>query len=306
VPGRYPRALIADDLAAHRQLLTAILESQGLEVQAVADGIQAVELAKSVTFNLILMDVSMPLLDGLAATRLIREHEAAAARPRANIVIVTSHGDQADIQRSLDVGADAHVTKPVNLLEIIEAIGASRHPGDAVLSIKWRDGMEIDHGVIDEDHKTLIAIINEFLDPAHDDMTRSSRALDDLRHYASVHFAREEALQQAVLYPESAAHRRQHQALFRQLLAIRGQFEQLTARPAEGASETAAQGPSAASTKAQIGGLLQQWLFNHIIGSDFRMRPFAKAIEAQAGGVGSLALAVAAAERAEVKPANWV
>jgi len=302
----YARALVADDLAAHRQLLTAILESQGMEVQTVADGREAVTLAKSVAFNLILMDVSMPILDGLAATRLIRNHEAAAGRPPANIVMVTSHGDQADIQRSLDAGADAHVTKPVNLLEIIEAIGASRHPSADVLSIKWRDGMEIDHGVIDEDHKTLIAIINQFLDTANDDLTRSGRALEALGRYASVHFAREEALQQAVHYPERAVHQRQHQALFRQLLAIRSQFEQLTARPDTSASQTADQGPSIASTKAQIGGLLQQWLFNHIIGSDFRMRPFAKAIDAQAGTLSSLPLAVAAAERAEVKPANWV
>lgn len=305
MPDRHAVALIADDLTAHRQLLTVILESQGMEVQSVADGREALTLAKSVSFNLILLDVSMPLLDGWAAARLIRDHEAAAGRPRANIVMVTSHGDQADIQRSLDAGADAHVTKPINLLEIIEAIGKPRRPGDAVLSIKWRDEMEIDHGMIDEDHKTLIAIINKFLDTSHDDMTRSRRALDELGHYAAVHFAREEALQRAVLFPESAAHRRQHQGLVRQLLAIRGEFEQLTAQATQGASDPAAKAANSASTKARIGKLLQQWLFDHIV-SDFRMRPFAKAIAAQASGVGSLALAVAAAERAEVKRANLV
>jgi CheY-like chemotaxis protein len=102
MPDRCTRALIADDLAAYRQLLTAILESQGMEVQSVADGREAVAMAKSVAFSLILMDVSMPILDGLAATRLIRDHETSAGRPRANIVMVTSHGDRADIQRSLD------------------------------------------------------------------------------------------------------------------------------------------------------------------------------------------------------------
>ena len=116
------RALVADDHEGHQRLLSAILNSLGVEVDLASDGAQAVAAATRTSFNLILMDVSMPGLDGLAATRKIREHEAAQRWPRANIIMVTSHAEACDYSRSSEAGADGHVTKPLSIAGLLGAI----------------------------------------------------------------------------------------------------------------------------------------------------------------------------------------
>ncbi|HTK34172.1 MAG TPA: response regulator [Caulobacteraceae bacterium] len=120
------RALVVDDNPGHRQLLTAVLQSKGLDVFAVNDGREAVAIASSTCFALILMDASMPIMDGHTATRLIREHEVEAGWPRANIIMVTSHDTSADVARSRAAGADGHVNKPINVGELVAAIDARR------------------------------------------------------------------------------------------------------------------------------------------------------------------------------------
>jgi len=116
------RALVVDDNAGHRQLFFAILTSLGVTVDMASDGDEAVRAATACAYELILMDVSMPNLDGLEATRLIRENELAAGLPRANIIMVTSHGAPADFRRSQAVGADGHVTKPVDIAGLMAVI----------------------------------------------------------------------------------------------------------------------------------------------------------------------------------------
>ena len=117
--GEPMRALVADDHEGHQRLLCAILSSLGLEVDVAKDGAAAVAAAKATPFDLILMDVSMPVLDGLEATRQIREHEKTAGRARANIVVVTSHSEQADFALSSAAGADGHVTKPLSVAGLL-------------------------------------------------------------------------------------------------------------------------------------------------------------------------------------------
>jgi len=115
------RALVVDDNAAHRQLFFAILSSLGLDVDLAADGLEAVAAARSADYEFILMDVSMPNLDGFLATQLIREHEVKRGH-RSHIIMVTSHGAPSDFQRSQHVGADGHVTKPVDIAGLMAAI----------------------------------------------------------------------------------------------------------------------------------------------------------------------------------------
>jgi CheY-like chemotaxis protein len=116
--GEPMRALVADDHEGHQRLLCAILSSLGLEVEVAKDGAAAVAAAKATPFDLILMDVSMPVLDGLEATRQIREHEKATGA-RANIVVVTSHSEPADFALSRAAGADGHVTKPLSVAGLL-------------------------------------------------------------------------------------------------------------------------------------------------------------------------------------------
>ena len=116
------RALVADDHEGHQQLLSAILSSLGVEVDIACDGVEAVEAATQGRYDLILMDISMPRMDGLEATRRIRQHEKGAARPRTNIIVVSSHAEAADFASSQHAGADGHVTKPLSVAGLLGAI----------------------------------------------------------------------------------------------------------------------------------------------------------------------------------------
>ncbi|MBK1715310.1 hybrid sensor histidine kinase/response regulator [Rubrivivax gelatinosus] len=107
-PGR--RVLLAEDNLVNQEVARALLESAGLEVTIAADGRRAVELACSQPFDLVLMDVQMPVLDGLDATRSIR----ARLGRTLPIVAMTANAFGEDHDACLEAGMDGHIAKPVD------------------------------------------------------------------------------------------------------------------------------------------------------------------------------------------------
>ncbi|MBZ8141101.1 hybrid sensor histidine kinase/response regulator [Rubrivivax gelatinosus] len=107
-PGR--RVLLAEDNLVNQEVALALLESTGLEVSVAADGRRAVELACSQPFDLVLMDVQMPVLDGLDATRAIR----ARLGRTLPIVAMTANAFGEDHDACLEAGMDGHIAKPVD------------------------------------------------------------------------------------------------------------------------------------------------------------------------------------------------
>ena len=116
------RILYADDHAVNRQVVSMILESLGVAMTLVEDGAQAFDLARTSDFDLILMDVQMPIMDGLTATRLIRQHEVANGLPRTPIISLTANAMTDDVARSLEAGSDLHLPKPIRPAALIEAV----------------------------------------------------------------------------------------------------------------------------------------------------------------------------------------
>jgi DNA-binding NarL/FixJ family response regulator len=102
------RVLIVDDEAPFTEMVRALLEvEQGIEVVgAAADGKQAVKLALQLAPDVIVMDISMPVMDGLDATREIREQD-----PTANVLILTGSLNTAEVDRARTVGAAGYLTK---------------------------------------------------------------------------------------------------------------------------------------------------------------------------------------------------
>jgi len=98
-----------------------LLERHGFEVTAVGNGKLAVEALQQGNYDVVLMDVQMPEMDGFQATRAIREQEANGSR-RTPIVALTAHAMQGDELRCLEAGMDAYATKPIEAEQLLGAI----------------------------------------------------------------------------------------------------------------------------------------------------------------------------------------
>jgi two-component system response regulator NreC len=116
------RILIADDHNVLRAGLAALLAAQeGFEVVGeVADGRSAVELARTLEPDLLLLDISMPGLDGIAATREVRR-----ATPAVKVLILTMHEDEALLREAVEAGASGYVVKRAAESELVNAINAA-------------------------------------------------------------------------------------------------------------------------------------------------------------------------------------
>ena len=122
------RVLLVEDNPTNQLVTSSILARAGAEVRVVGDGISAVAAAAADSFDVVLMDVQMPGMDGIAATRAIRAKEAALGRARTPILALTANAMAEDMQSSRAAGADGHLTKPIAAGKLIAAVQQSRRP----------------------------------------------------------------------------------------------------------------------------------------------------------------------------------
>ena len=111
------RVLVAEDNPVHRSLVRSLLEQMGCSVDAVGDGQEAVESFSSSSYDLVLMDWRMPKLDGVKATRQIRdleEERSPESETRTPIIALTAHALPGDRSRCLSAGMDDYLCKPVS------------------------------------------------------------------------------------------------------------------------------------------------------------------------------------------------
>lgn len=119
----HTRVLIVDDHPANRNLLRIMLQAADCETAEAGDGEQALALLKAQAFDLVLMDVRMPVMDGLAATRALRALDAPARY--TPVLAVTAEAMPEDAARCLAAGMDAHLAKPVTQARLYAAIDAT-------------------------------------------------------------------------------------------------------------------------------------------------------------------------------------
>ena len=120
--GRNPRILVAEDNVFNQTLLLRLLEKKAYEVIVVDNGAQAVEALGAGAFDLVILDVQMPVMDGIAAARKIREKEAPGAH--VPMMALTAHALPGDRERFVAAGFDTHVAKPINATELYATIHA--------------------------------------------------------------------------------------------------------------------------------------------------------------------------------------
>ncbi len=120
------RVLLAEDHPINQRVVELILGPFGVELTTVGDGAQALEAFGAASFDLVLMDMQMPVMDGLAATRAIRGEESRAPeRGRTPIVMLSANAMAQHRQDAQAAGADLHVAKPVTATTLVEAVVAA-------------------------------------------------------------------------------------------------------------------------------------------------------------------------------------
>ena len=116
-----PKVLVIDDDPVIVHLLRVNFEIEGFEVVCAADGKEGFERAKADRPDVVLSDIMMPRMDGLALLRALKAHANTRALP---VILLSAKAQNAEVQQGLDAGADDYVTKPFDPLELIDRVNA--------------------------------------------------------------------------------------------------------------------------------------------------------------------------------------
>lgn len=120
------QVLVAEDHPTNRKVVEVVLGPFGVELTMVEDGEAALAAFERQPFDAVLMDMQMPVLDGLSATRAIRAREAAQGGPRVLIIMLTANAMEEHVLAARSAGADLHIAKPLRPAQLLEALGGVR------------------------------------------------------------------------------------------------------------------------------------------------------------------------------------
>ena len=114
-----PRILLVEDQEMNRDMLSRRLTKRGYDIDIAVDRAEGIEKARSGKPDLILMDMSLPVIDGWEATRTLKADAATSSIP---VIALTAHAMSTDREKALAAGCDGYETKPVELPRLLEAI----------------------------------------------------------------------------------------------------------------------------------------------------------------------------------------
>lgn len=123
------KILLAEDSLANRKLAIGLLSRWGHQIDVATNGIEAVDAVRHYHYDVVLMDVQMPEMDGLAATKAIRELQKTENLPRVPVIALTAHAMKGDRERCLEAGMDDYITKPIRPFDLA---GILAHYGTSV------------------------------------------------------------------------------------------------------------------------------------------------------------------------------
>ena len=119
---QHKRIMLADDNIITRRVVTAFLENANCELEVVENGREAIRLLTSKPFDIVIMDIQMPIMDGLEATRLIRGGYIENVDPQVPILALTAHAMKGDRERCLGVGMNGYLSKPFDSFGLMNAL----------------------------------------------------------------------------------------------------------------------------------------------------------------------------------------
>ena len=124
-PSRLLRILLAEDHPTNQRVVAMILQPYGVDLTVVENGVKALEAFEAGNFDVVLMDMQMPEMDGLKATQAIRVFELTAQLPRTPIAMLSANAMNEHVEQALDAGCDVHIAKPVTPESLVKGIQAA-------------------------------------------------------------------------------------------------------------------------------------------------------------------------------------
>jgi signal transduction histidine kinase/ActR/RegA family two-component response regulator len=121
------RILVAEDHPTNRKVIEIVLEPFGVDLTMVEDGEAALRALDEASFDAVLMDMQMPVMDGLSATRAIRAREAASGAPPILVIMLTANAMEEHIAAAHAAGANLHLAKPLHPTQLLEALARARN-----------------------------------------------------------------------------------------------------------------------------------------------------------------------------------
>lgn len=167
--------LVAEDNAVNQRVIQHMLTKIGFHVELASDGLEAVSPCSSKTFVCILMDMMMPNMDGITATKTIRQNEPSLRR-RTPIIAVTANADSTQERRCFEAGMDAFISKPFSINQLRQVISSTINPQPILL-----DNSPIDFNVLNTFVKTIgeddLGFVEELF---FDFMTQANRVRSEI------------------------------------------------------------------------------------------------------------------------------
>jgi CheY-like chemotaxis protein/HPt (histidine-containing phosphotransfer) domain-containing protein len=180
--GRRLRILVAEDNPVNQQVALGLLRKFGHSADVVGDGAEAVEAVRLLPYDLVLMDVQMPEMDGLEATRTIRALSTQASQ--VPIVAMTANAMRGDDQRCFDAGMNGYISKPIDRRKLMEVLAqysgaetAKPAPVQSTAKAPAVDFTVLDLLRDDLETETVVAILEKFMEDANGRVVESVRAL---------------------------------------------------------------------------------------------------------------------------------
>jgi len=144
------RILLAEDNPINQTVALKFLEKLGYRADAVANGIEAIKALETIPYDLVLMDVQMPDMDGIEATRVIRDPQSHVLDHGVRIIALTAHAMKGDKERCLEAGMDDYLSKPIQLDGLMHAIERfTQEPSNNALQTeRYEEYMVFDHAAV--------------------------------------------------------------------------------------------------------------------------------------------------------------